>query len=121
LGQCFDLLSRAFAAPGALLLSVLAKVVEMLFFHEFIDQRAVGGLSCGRCGGQQHVLLVRRDERRWLSHRVVVVARRVVRGIVGHVGPDGIELDVAIAGEQVPVGIDQCCLEASFPQGAVRR
>ena len=59
------------------------------------------------------------DEWRGLPQRVVVVARPGVVGrIVGHVGSDGIEFDVTVAGEQIAVCIDQCSLETSFPQRA---
>ena len=113
------MLLKAFAAPGALLPGVLSKIVEVFFFYLFVDQGAVGGLSCGGCGGKQRVLLVRGDERRGLPQCVMVVARPgVVGGITGHVSSDGIEFDVAVAGEQIAVGIDQCSLEASFPQRA---
>ena len=102
LGERLDLLLKAFASPGALLPGVLSKIGEVFFFYLFVDQGPVGGLSCGRCGGKQRVLLVRGDERRGLSQCVVVVARPgVVGGISGHVGADGIELDVAVAGEQI--------------------
>jgi hypothetical protein len=47
----------------------------------------------------------------------VAVARPTVLGaIFGQVGSDGIELDIAVAGERIVVGMDQCGLEASFPQ-----
>jgi hypothetical protein len=89
----------------------------MFFFQPFVDQRALGGLSCVRWGAQRGVLLVWSDEWRGLPQRVVVVTRpRVVGGAVGHLCSDGIELDVAVARQQIAVGVDQRGLEALFPQ-----
>lgn len=42
----------------------------------------------------------------------------VVAGLGHHAGPRGIEFDIAIAGEQVSIAVDQCGLEPAFPKRA---
>lgn len=113
------MLLKACAAPRASLRGVRPEIVEVFLFPEFVNQDAVDSLSCGRRCGQQGVLLVRGDWCGGFAESDVAAARpRVDGGFIDDTRSDRIELDVAVAGEQVVVGIDQCGLEASFPQSA---
>ena len=42
---------KAFASPCALLLGVLTEIVERFFFHLFVHQGALVGLTRSRCAG----------------------------------------------------------------------
>ncbi len=54
-----------------------------------------------------------------LSQSVPAIARPAVLARIGnHVGAHGIEFDVALAGEQVVLGLDQTGLVAAFPDAA---
>ena len=62
---------------------------------------------------------VLRQMRVGLTKRVVAVAGpTVVSGVIHHRGAHRIELDVALAAEQVGFGLDQRGLVTAFPQGA---
>lgn len=58
-----------------------------------------------------------REQRVCLAERVAAIAApAIVRGLVYHARAHGIELDIALAGQQVFVGLNQRGLVAAVPQ-----
>ncbi len=108
LGEGFDLGSQAIAAPDALLLGVAAQVGSFLRVEGFCDELRVGALAFVVGAAESQVGDV------WGDARVVAA-----EGIAGVAGPGvlarprdptracRIQLDVAIAGQQAMIAIDQ--------------
>lgn len=83
------------------------------------EQFAVGVLA-GFCGvGQREIEGVRREQGIPLALRVgAITGPAVVGGVFDHAGADRVEFDVALAGEQPGVLLDQTGAVAPFPETA---
>lgn len=80
---------------------------------------AVGRLARFLTSPQSEVQRMGRDDRVGLAEGVASVAGpAVLPGVGNHVGAHGVEFDVALAGEQIFLGLDGTGFVAAFPEGA---
>lgn len=110
---------EALRSEGVLALQASPDLVDFVQRDGRLDPLAVEALARCRFGIQRKVLRVRADQRVGRALRVCGVARLgVVAGLADHACTDRIEFDVAVAAQQVIVGLHRAGLEAAFPEGA---
>ncbi len=115
---CFDLLPETIIPDRLAVVGGLPNQVKVLFAQLGPEQVPVGGVPFG-AGAAQSAILGVRGQPTGISPSVDTVAGPAVfLGAGDQAGPDGVEFDVAHAGEEVALRVYEAGAMAPFPQGS---
>lgn len=118
-GDGFDLGVEARVAQRLVLIERQPNVINGFAVQLRPEKTTIPGLPFLLVPPDRQIERVRREMRVGLAKRVVAVAApAVVCRVIHHRGAHGIELDVALAAEQIGFGLDQRGLVAAVPQGS---
>jgi len=117
--RCLDLGIKPRIAQRLILIQGQPYVVDRLFVQLRAEEIPVGGLPVLCAPAQRQIQRMRGDAVVALSQGMVAIARpAVMRRIVDHRRPYGVELNVSLTGQQVGFGLDQRGFVPAIPQSA---
>jgi hypothetical protein len=115
----FNLLLEIVGTEDTIRLGGLSDSPKQLRIDVHPKQVPVNRLPLSGFCPQPEIIFVRLNQRVWLAERVTMVAAPAVIGrTLRDVGTNGVELNVPVTDEEIPVTLHQACVISTFPQRA---